>query len=486
MVQTLQGPKGVVRNAFRFRTLDTPTITSALRQKVHGAYQHIASIYSFLTPDVQLGAKIADLPGLNRTSYTEYEQTFNSVLLGTLLNAVVNGSMIYFGPPGSGKTTTPEVVGQVLFGLTLNKIEEATIYCHPNLTEEKMTGSFDIPKLMGKGEKEVIWSSWVTDFYRMLDEVNRMAPETSAILMQAVDRRRVSYGGEPKDMPYGPVFATANYFDAGNFEMTRPFMDRFGISVHAEGLSPQEIDRLFSPQGELDRESFALSQEEREQVYAEIQSIAIDNRTLSLLTHLASGLSSCELAGNRWYDKHKGRFGEQPVECDGEKCGFDSTKVVCSQIREQGLSTRGLIALRDYGRAFAWLLDRESVDREVMKTIFAMVNAHRMTPSRTAMNGGESEEGVEIDKSLFVRKTFDFAYNLWELGVKSFGAQSTIYDEIDTFYNAITGGTKSVDGLLEESAGLLEKVDGMEDPAKWEILKSLHSIRQILKAQQQG
>ena len=474
---------GAVPRVFNRRTLATPTITPALRQKVMGAYQYISQCYSFPTPDVRLGSLI-EMEGANltRTDYAEYEQTFNSVLLGTLLNSLICGSIIYFGPPGSGKTTTPEVTGQVLFGLTLRQIEEATIYGHPNLTEEKMTASFDIPKLMN-GVKEVNFSRWVLEFFRMLDEVNRIPPETSAILMQAIDRRRVSYAGNPIDMPWGPISATANYYDAGNFEMTRPFMDRFGISVHAEGLSPQELDLLWAPAEELDRESFALSHEDREQVFAEIHSIQVEAQTLALLAHLTSGLSSCQLAGNHWYNKHKGRFGEQPVACSNDGCDFQQAGVVCSQITEQGLNTRGLEALRDYSRAIAWFLGRESVDNEIMKIAFGLVVGHRLSPSRVAMNGGESEDGAEILRSLFARATFDFADHVWGLGVTTFGAQRTVYDELDAFYEDIAAGQKTAASLLAQSRALLEKVDAMEDPAKWEILKSLHAVRQMIRAQ---
>ncbi len=472
-----------IGRAFTVSTLSRPTITPALREKVIGAYHEVASAYSFLTPDIRLGAKIAEVPALNRTGYDEYEINYNSVLLGTLLNALINGSMIYFGPPGSGKTTTPEVVGQVLFGLTLKQIEQATIYGHTNLTEEKMTASFNIPKLM-KGIKEVVWSTWVEQFYRMLDEVNRIPAETTSILMQAVDRRRVSYAGEMADMPWGPIYATANYYDSGNFEMTRPFLDRFGIGVHTEGLSPQNIDMLWMKRPELDRQKYALNQAERETVLSEIQSIAIRRETLAFLAHLASGLSACALAGNNWYDKHKGRFGEQPVSCDKDKCGFTASRMVCSQIKEQGITSRGMIALRDYSRAFAWFLGKEEVDNEVMKIIFALVNVHRLTPSNISMNGGESADGATVDKSQFVRRTSDFSYHIWELALNGFNAHNPLYAEIDKFYEAtaeaIASKNKSVDVLLTISNDLLVKVDAMEDPAKWEVLKALHNARQIL------
>jgi len=473
-----------IGRTFQVRTLEKTQITPALRKKVIGAYQYITGIYSFLTPDIHLGAKREIGTPLSRTNYAEYEQTFNSVLLATLLNALVNGSMLYFGPPGSGKTTTPEVVGQVLFGLTIQQIQAATIYCHPNLTEEKMTGSFDIPKLMS-GTKEVIWGTWVREFYRMLDEVNRMAPETSSILMQAVDRRRVSYAGEVLEMATGPIHATANYFDSGNFEMTPPFLDRFGISVNARGISPAHFDSLFMPPGKIDRTKFSFDQAAREEIYAEIQSIGIEGGTLSLLSHIASGLSSCHLAGNSWYDKNKSLFAENPGDCKADACGFDSARVLCSQAKEKGLTSRAVIALRDYSRALAWLLGRENVDNEVMQIVFGLVTAHRLSPTSKAMNGGESAAGTEFDKKLFARKTFDFPNHLFALGKASFDAQGEIYRAIDAFYDEIAQGTKSAKDVLIESEQLLIKVDAMEDPAKWDILQAVHFARQMVRAKEQ-
>ncbi|MDI6732213.1 MAG: AAA family ATPase [Candidatus Margulisbacteria bacterium] len=343
--------------------------------------------------------------------------------------------------------------------------------------------SFDIPKLM-QGTREVLWHAWVLDFFRMIDEVNRMAPETTAILMQAVDRRRVSYGGQTMDMPFGPVYATANYFDAGNFEMTRPFLDRFGISVTAEGLNPQDLELILMPPTELDRSSYAIDHAGREQSFAEIHSMAVSKEALAILKHLASGLSSCQRAGSSWSDKHKSRFGSQRPACDKDSCSFIPARVACSQINEQGITSRGLLALRDYSRALAWFLGKEMVDAEIMRIAFALTMSHRLSPTRIAMNGGESATEATIGRSLFARQTFDFPFHLWDMGAQAYAAQENIYVGLNQLYKDVADGTKTPDALQAQSQTLITQVDAMEDPAKWDILKSLHQLRQLIRANQ--
>ncbi|MFH2033992.1 MAG: AAA family ATPase, partial [Candidatus Margulisiibacteriota bacterium] len=505
---------GLTRSIFSRRFLPRPTITPELRDKAMGAYQHTTEVMNYPVRDMHFGAETLSLGALSHTNYREFEEEYNSVVIATILNSLLCGSMLYQGQPGSGKTTTPEIVGQILFGLTLKEIEDATIYCHPNLTEEKMTGSFHIPRLM-QGEKQVIWGHWVESFYRMLDEANRQAPETSSILLQAIDRRRVSYAGENKDMPFGPIAATANFHDEGNFPMTPPFLDRFGISVYTTGINPAFLGDVFAnfiagyvtklnfaevgvdtaellkalheagyligeldgtghikdyaevikvPQkakelklgisltadqtkmvmgilqkvwqesraadeqsasfdesllahedndvfaDEIDRKSYALTPAERLRVFAEIQSIGIRAESLNFLSYLVSGLTSCYgHKGLEYYQHSKALLPDDfsiKDYCSKALCNF--TRTVCSQIRERQLG-RGILAVRDYGRALAWLMGRKFMDNEILSWAFRMAMGHRLTPSDLAMNGNESPLGTDIDKKLFASRTWKFA-----------------------------------------------------------------------------
>jgi hypothetical protein len=475
-----------VRADFLKRTLPQPTITPALRTKVLGAYHHIRAVYNFPIEDMDFGPRTHETAPGDRTGYYQAQQSFNSVVLGTVMNALLCGSMIYFGEPGTGKTTTPEVAGQVLYGLKLEEIQKATIYCHPNLTEEKMTASLNIPALM-KGEKEVIWGDWALGMFRMLDEANRLPPETHSILLQAIDRRQISYAGEIIDMPFGPIFATANYMDSGNFEMTPPSMDRFGISAFTTGISPQFFDAFFLSAPELDRQSYALSLEERQQVFAEIQSIGIKQETLRFLAYIVSGLTSCTgPVGLKYFEHQKGRLGagKSAVDFCEKGCNFQHEQVVCSQIKEKGIG-RGILALRDYGRALAWLMGKTEIDNEVMAWTFKLVMAHRLAPSKKAMNGGESPLGPDIDKAeLFQSNTYSFVEHLWQVALASFQVQEQLMTKYHQFFESVESG-QTAEGrakLIDDGKQLITALTGMADPAKWDMIIAVDSLIKDLQS----
>ena len=81
-----------------------------------------------------------------------------------------------------------------------------------------------------------------------MDEVNRLPPAKLSILYQIVDRGMTKYGSEVHKVSEGPLFATANAPDSGNFPLPLPFRDRFDIGVIATELNPQYIQRLGTAQ----------------------------------------------------------------------------------------------------------------------------------------------------------------------------------------------------------------------------------------------
>ncbi|MHA2131543.1 MAG: hypothetical protein ACW99L_16380, partial [Promethearchaeota archaeon] len=90
-----------------------------------------------------------------------------------VLNALVpNSAMLLMGGHGGGKTTLVKLLGRMFTAISLNEVENSIIRGHPQLTEEKLIGTLKLGKLMKDGEEEVVWKQFVTNFWKIIDEVN--------------------------------------------------------------------------------------------------------------------------------------------------------------------------------------------------------------------------------------------------------------------------------------------------------------------------
>nr|MDO8118135.1 hypothetical protein [Candidatus Sigynarchaeota archaeon] len=79
------------------------------------------------------------------------------ILTICVLNVLVpNSSMLLVGGHGGAKTTLAKLLGRMFTGTPLQEIEEGILRGHPQLTEEKILATLDLPTLM-KGEEKVKW-----------------------------------------------------------------------------------------------------------------------------------------------------------------------------------------------------------------------------------------------------------------------------------------------------------------------------------------
>lgn len=159
----------------------------------------------------------SEIDGIKQNAYT------SPLLFVTLTGLLNHGTMILTGGPGLGKTTSCELAGPMLTGTSLEDVLASEILGHPQLTEEKMIASYDLGKLVHSGEKLVIPSRFLECPVKIIDEVNRLPPDTSSILMKVADTGKAVYGGQLLVGKKGPLYATANYTDEGTFQLTPPF-----------------------------------------------------------------------------------------------------------------------------------------------------------------------------------------------------------------------------------------------------------------------
>nr|HDO80508.1 MoxR family ATPase [Candidatus Bathyarchaeota archaeon] len=161
-------------------------------------------------------------------------ETWEMPLVVTLavLNALVpRGAMLLYGGHGGGKTTLAKVLGRMMTGAYLSEVEEAIVRGHPQLTEEKMIATLKPGRLLRDGVEEVVWRRFVTSFWKIVDEVNRLTPYTQNILLSLLAEGRVKFYDAVYECDYFVLYATLNPQDPGTFEIGLPFLDRFGLAA---------------------------------------------------------------------------------------------------------------------------------------------------------------------------------------------------------------------------------------------------------------
>jgi MoxR-like ATPase len=178
--------------------------------------------------------RMADFIGMsyyvNNPNMTVRDRPANDVVLYSLMTGLLNRNQLITGNYGLGKTTTAEAVSSLLFGLPIEFVEKGMIQGHPQLTEEKIFGRLDFSKL--SETEKVIFSIFAqTPSAKIIDEINRIPPGTQNMLLRSVENGNFLYLNESVDQPKMPFFATANYTDRGNTQLTPPLMDRFDVSV---------------------------------------------------------------------------------------------------------------------------------------------------------------------------------------------------------------------------------------------------------------
>jgi MoxR-like ATPase len=227
-------------------------LSERLRMIYHAIEE--SGLYINLNHDVRFREQREVPLNLNETeSIVIAEESYNSPLLFALMTSVLkNGTMILYGSPGSGKTTSAEFVGAFVHGALLRdtfgggrgdfnvmeSIHEATIHGHQELTEEKMIGRPHLGKLMREGEEEVIPRKFVLSPFRMVDEVNRLTPGRTNNLLEMMDRGFSVYGDSKIYAAEGATFLTANFRDVASSDLTPPFLDRIDVGVFAPTLNP--------------------------------------------------------------------------------------------------------------------------------------------------------------------------------------------------------------------------------------------------------
>ncbi|UCC18817.1 MAG: MoxR family ATPase [Promethearchaeota archaeon] len=374
-----------------------------------------------------------------------------------ILNAIVpNSAILLVGGHGGGKTTLAKLLGRMFTSNSLNEIENSIIRGHPQLTEEKLIGTLKLGKLMKEGEEEVVWRQFVTNFWKIIDEVNRLTPYAQDILLSLLAEGTVKYYDSITSINKYSLFATINPHDIGTFELSQPFLDRFGISVPISMPGSHDLqiilagkDEKYSGRDELIEVPKVLSIDELMEIWYYVNKMTFTSDVNNYIHAIIREFTLCSRVDKANTEDLKPSTGL----CSG--CHFNTAQNICNKI-DSILSVRVAKDLLRYSKALAWLLGIYEIDVNIVNTIAPYVISHRAIYVKR-----------DLDKAPYFGDKYEFTRNILNTIQKRFKNREVCY-QISERYRQ---GNPKNDDLTE-----LKKFEKNDLIVKYDLIPFVNSI----------
>lgn len=258
---------------------------------------------------------------------------------------LAGGHLLLQDLPGMGKTTLAESLARVL-GLNYKRIQ---------FTSDMLPADIIGMSLFNQSSQQFEFRPGpVFTQVLLADEINRTSPKTQSALLEAMEERQVSHDGKTHSLP-SPFFVIATQ-----------------NPVNQSGTYPL-------PESQLDRFLMCLSLGYPSELAERDLLLGVDRRVL--LAQLAALIEPSELLD--WQAQVLQVHMADPV-VDYLQRLVASTR---ESTRTNGLSTRGVLALKKAAQAYALIEGRHFTVPEDIQAVFAAVVDHRI-------GGGMTRQGV--------------------------------------------------------------------------------------------
>jgi len=372
-------------------------------------------------------SKNLEIKYFNEDSEQVKTQILPEILSLCVLNALVpNSAMLLIGGHGGGKTTICKLLGRMFTGSSLQEIENSIIRGHPQLTEEKLVGTLKLGKLMHDGEEVVVWRQFITNFWKVIDEVNRLTPYAQDILLSLLAEGTIKYYDEITTIQKYCLYATINPQDVGTFELSQPFLDRYGISVPISMPTSSDLelilkgkDEKYSGWDELIQVPKVLTIDELMEIWYFVNKIPFENKVNNYIHAIVREFTLCDRIDKGNSENLKPSKGL----CSG--CHFDTTQNICNKI-DSILSVRVAKDLLRYSKALTWLMNLNKIDVNIVNTIAPYVISHRVIYSNR-----------ELDKAPYWGNRYEFSRGILNLIQKKFINREICYQITEKFRDGI-------------------------------------------------
>ena len=267
---------------------------------------------------------------------------------------LANGHLLLQDLPGMGKTTLAHAIANHL-GLSFNRVQFTSDMLPADILGISLyktdTGTFEF-------KPGPIFCQLL-----LADEINRSSPKTQSALLEAMEERQVSQDGVTRKLPE-PFFVIATQNptqQSGVFILPESQLDRFLMCLS-----------LGYPSVNAERE--LLLGKDRRQMLSKITPM-LDTQSLQQAQAQAKEVYMADVV-------------------------IDYLQRLVAKTRESrdyhGLSTRGVLALKQAAQAFAYLGGYNEVTPEDIQAVFAAVVDHRLGQAFIPFNhlGGEQPQSI--------------------------------------------------------------------------------------------
>ena len=267
---------------------------------------------------------------------------------------LANGHLLLQDLPGMGKTTLAHAIANHL-GLSFNRVQFTSDMLPADILGISLyktdTGTFEF-------KPGPIFCQLL-----LADEINRSSPKTQSALLEAMEERQVSQDGVTRKLPE-PFFVIATQNptqQSGVFILPESQLDRFLMCLS-----------LGYPSVNAERE--LLLGKDRRQLLSQITPM-LDTQSLQQAQAQAKDIYIADVV-------------------------IDYLQRLVAKTRESrdyhGLSTRGVLALKQAAQAFAYLGGYNEVTPEDIQAVFAAVVDHRLGQAFIPFNhlGGEQPQSI--------------------------------------------------------------------------------------------
>jgi MoxR-like ATPase len=267
---------------------------------------------------------------------------------------LANGHLLLQDLPGMGKTTLAHAIANHL-GLSFNRVQFTSDMLPADILGISLyktdTGTFEF-------KPGPIFCQLL-----LADEINRSSPKTQSALLEAMEERQVSQDGVTRKLPE-PFFVIATQNptqQSGVFILPESQLDRFLMCLS-----------LGYPSVNAERE--LLLGKDRRQMLSQITPM-LDTQSLQQAQAQAKEVYMADVV-------------------------IDYLQRLVAKTRESrdyhGLSTRGVLALKQAAQAFAYLGGYHEVTPEDIQAVFAAVVDHRLGQAFIPFNhlGGEQPQSI--------------------------------------------------------------------------------------------